>query len=259
MGSGFAVDASDFRNLTLDNKLTLRKAFDEEEAKESQRSDIREMKILFSQFMISQADPWKIISESHWSRQDSADGRNRSVTYYGLTGDNSCQVLGGPLPQHVKITNAHIWPRSSCEKLVFFDLRVEDVNEPQNILRLHQCIERAFDKKELTFVADGVDSNDNPMFVVKVLSPALMDIELKGTNTTFRNIVSKELIIKNQEAMPYRRLLSHHSVQAHRYARIMHWVSDDSTAEEENAAKLMEYSLDKEAQERIKSMLKPSC
>ena len=127
---------------------------------------------------------------------------------------------------------------------------MEDIHNPRNLLRLHQSIERAFDRRELVFIAGNNDS-----FVVKVLSPEIMSEQLKGIQKRFADTNGEKLKISKQGPRPYQHLLAHHSVLAHRYAREKGWIEDDLAAEEFNAGALLEHSLDKEAQERIKLLL----
>ena len=152
----------------------------------------------------------------------------------------------------MKITNAHIWPRHATASLPLFDLKTEDIYNPRNVLRLQQCIERAFDHKELTIVSDA-----NGQLVLKVLSEDLLKSStlLKGTQKRFADIDGAPLQILNTEGhLPYWRLLANHSVLAHKKAREKNWISDDLAAEEVNACALMEHSLDREARDRLKLM-----
>jgi hypothetical protein len=205
-----------------------------------------ELTTLLRYTLISQANPYAVISDSHYSKDDSAEVKIASIAFYGLPDEQFCQVLGQQ-PEQIKIVNAHVWPRSGTITLPLFGLKTENVHNPRNVLRLHQCIERAFDSRELVFVSDV-----NDQLVVKVLSTDLKPTLLKGTQKRFADIDGAPLQIKSMGALPYRQLLAHHSVLAHRWAREKGWISDDLAAEEVNAGALMEHSLDPEAQERIK-------
>jgi hypothetical protein len=126
-------------------------------------------------------------------------------------------------------------------------LRPEDIHSPRNVLRLHKDIERAFDSRFLTFVA-GEDEQP----VLKVLNEDLHVKLLAGTQKRFAEIDGLPLIISKPGALPFKRLVAHHSVLTHQLARTKKWISDDLAAEEVNATALMEHSLDPEAQNRIK-------
>ena len=63
----------------------------------------------------AQLDPYEMISESHYSQQDSAEARNNAIAFYGLQSEKHCQVLGPNQQEHVKIVNAHIWPRCATD------------------------------------------------------------------------------------------------------------------------------------------------
>ena len=241
---GIAVNAAEFNGLSIQQRVELSAAYDKHQ-EEAARLDI-----LYSQNLLAQTNPYAAISESHFSQQDSEEARNASINFYGLPNEKYCQVLAEQ-PEHSKVVNAHIWPRSSTRSLPRVGLKMEDIHKPRNILRLHQSIERAFDRRELAFIA-----GDNDSFVVKVLSPEIRLEQLKGLQKRFADIDGEKLKISKQGSLPYRRLLAHHSVLAHQYAREKGWIGDDLSAEEFNAGALLEHSLDKEAQERIKLLWK---
>jgi len=244
---GIAVNAAAFNDLSIEARLSARSTYATEMAAYAAEMAATEQSGLITLLrytLISQANPYAAISDSHYSAQDSAVVRQLSMDFYGLPNDRFCQILGQQ-PQQIKIVNAHVWPRSGTETLPLFDLKTEDIHNPRNVLRLHQCIERAFDRRELVFVADA-----NDQLVVKVLSLDLKSKVLKGTKKQFAEIEGDPLQIAR--ALPYRRLLAHHSVLAHRWAREKGWISEDLAAEEVNAGALMENSLDPVAQERIK-------
>ena len=245
VSSGIAINAEAFHHLSVDQSISARSAYD---AANTKNRELSELITLLKSMLISNANPYETISESHYSAQDSTDVRQSSISYYGLPNENFCQVLGQQ-PEQIKIVNAHIWPRSGTASLPLFDLETSDIHNPRNVLRLHQCIERAFDRRELVFVARSM--NDQQL-VVKVLSGDLKSNFLKGTRKQFADIDDQPLQIRNAGVFPFRRLLAQHSVLAHRYARTKRWISDDLVTEEVNAAALLEHSLDPEAQERMK-------
>ena len=201
----------------------------------------------------AQLDPYETISASHYSRQDSAETRNIAITYYGLQSEKHCQVLGPNQHKHVKIVNAHIWPRSATDQLVTFELEKSDVHNPRNVLRLHQCLERAFDKREITFV-QGEQPNE---FKLKLLNENLRDTKLKGTDITFGSLEGSPLQIEKAGSLPYRRLLGHHALLSYRHAKAQGWLesTDDLTHAEVQALNMMEHSLDPLAQARIKLLM----
>lgn len=239
---GIAVNAAEFNGLSFQQRVELSAAYD----KHQEEAEAARLNILYRQNLLAQTNPYAAVSESHFSLQDSEEARNTSINFYGLPNEKYCQVLGEQ-PEHSKVVNAHIWPQSSMKSLPLFGLKLEDIHNPRNLLRLHQSIERAFDRRELAFIA-----GDNDSFVVKVLSSEIMSEQLKGLHKRFADIDGEKLKISKQGSLPYRRLLAHHSVLAHQYAREKGWIGDDLSAEEFNASALLEHSLDKEAQERIK-------
>lgn len=66
----------------------------------------------------AQLDPYEMISESHYSQQDSEEARNKAITFYSLQSEKHYQVLGPNQPEHVKIVNAHVWPHSTGHFLI---------------------------------------------------------------------------------------------------------------------------------------------
>ena len=251
VSSGVAVNAAAFNDILTKTRLSARSAYYTGMAAmagATQQSEMSDLIPLLWYTLISQANPYAVISDSHYSAQDSAEVRIASVAFYGLPDERFCQILVGQQPQQIKIVNAHVWPWSGTATLLLFDLKTEDIHNPRNVLGLHQCIECAFDRRELVFVADA-----NDQLVVKVLSPDLTSKLPKGTQKQFAEIDGAPLQIKIAGALPYRQLLAHHSVLAHRWAREKGWISDDLATEEVNASALMEHSLDpEEAQECIK-------
>jgi hypothetical protein len=87
-----------------------------------------------------------------------------------------------------------------------------------------------------------------------VLSPHIGNTFLTGTEERFADIDGRRLKIlsKKPNILPFKRLLAHHSVLAHQYAREMGWITDDLETEELQAANLMAHSLDQLAQDRLK-------
>jgi hypothetical protein len=239
---GIAVNADGLSKLSIPDRLSARAAYSDKAVK-TEKGD--ELITLLRCTLISQTNPYTAIRESHYWAQDSTEVKAASMAFYGLSGERFCQILGQQ-PEQIKIVNAHVWPRSGIASLHLFGLLPEDVHKPRNVLRLHKDIERAFDSRFLTFVAD---SNDH--FVLKVLNPDLHMRMLAGSQKRFAEIDGLPLITLTPGALPYRRLLAHHSVLTHQLARTKHWISDDLAAEEVNAAALMEHSRDQEAQNRL--------
>lgn len=207
--------------------------------------------------MASRLNPYATISASHFSKDDSLTARNDSVKYYGLEGENFCQVLGAVNSRNVSVINAHIWPRHAAADLVIFDLKTDQIHSPQNILRLQKEIERAFDNCRLTFVTAihdcDDDDDDKHTFVVKVLDPSAMDEPLNGTSMTLRDIDGNVLQLPNGN-LPFRRLLANHSVLAHKNARKKGWIDEDLSEDEVRAEALLAHSLDSDARFRLQTL-----
>ena len=188
---------------------------------------------------------WEKIS-SERTKSESSTARNNSVSYYGLNSRRTCQILG-PNTAHVK--NAHIWPHNNSQGLVLVDLQPSDIDDPRNVLRLHEDIEYYLDRFQLTLVLSGSD------FVLKVLDPTILPLKLKDRSETFRDLDGRNLQCPSGN-IPWRRLLATHSILAHQKARDQNWLPEDQFTEAEtNAHDLMEFSLDKEAQDRVRRFL----
>lgn len=213
----------------------------------------KEILNMMKKHVAAQLDPYETISESHYSQQDSADARNNSINFYGLQSEKHCQVLGPNQQEHVKIVNAYIWPRCATDQLVTFELERSEIHNPRNILRLHQRLERAFDKREITFV-QGVEVNE---FKLKLLNENLRNTMLKGTNVTFGSVEGNSLQIAEEGSLPYRRLLGHHALVSYRHAKAQGWLesTEDLSHAEVQASNMMEHSLDPLAQARIKLLM----
>eukprot|EP00977_Amphora_coffeiformis_P013362 scaffold3484_cov184-Amphora_coffeaeformis.AAC.3 len=75
---------------------------------------------------------------------------------------------------------------------------------------------------------------------------------LTGTDTSLSDIDGHELCSPSGQP-PFRRILAHHSVLSHRYARVRGWIVDDEFSQAEiQASALLEHSLDEQAQARLK-------
>lgn len=201
--------------------------------------------VLLSLAVGSMKRGWEKIS-SERTKSESSIARNNSVSHYGLGSRRTCQILGANTG-HVK--NAHIWPHNNSEALVLVDLQPADIDDPRNVLRLHEDIEYYLDRFHLTLVPSGTD------FVLKVLDCTILPSRLKGRDETFGDIDGRTLQCPSGN-IPWRRLLATHSILAHQKAREKAWLTEDQfTAAETNAHDLMEFSLDPEAQDRVKRFL----
>ena len=195
---------------------------------------------------VNNMDGWDRITNNRTVSVSSATC-DAALAYYGLDAKDYCQILG-ETTKHV--VNAHIWPDHNKSNLVLVDLKPTDANNPRNILRLHRDIERFFDRKRVTFVQSGSQE-----FLLKVLDPSIRTEMLRDTSDTFNDIDGRSLQFPNG-SMPWRRLLATHSIFAHRHARDSDWLpSDELTAAEVNTNELLDFSLDGEAQARVKRFL----
>ena len=201
--------------------------------------------VLLTLAVSSMKSGWERIS-SERTKSESSTARNNSVSYYGLHSRRTCQILGR---NTAHVQNAHIWPHNNMQSLVLVDLQPSDIDDPRNVLRLHEDIEYYLDRFHLTFVLSGSH------FVLKVLDPSIRSLKLKDRSETFGDLDGRSLQFPSG-TMPWRRLLATHSIFAHQKAREENWLPEDQwTAAETNAYDLMEFSLDTEAQDRMKRFL----
>lgn len=190
---------------------------------------------------------WERISSERTS-VESVNVRNMSISYYGLSGIKHCQILG---PAAGSVQNAHIWPYNNRGNLKLADLEETDIDDPRNVLRLHNEIEHKFDRFAIAFVQSGGD------LTLKVLDPGLKTstTPLQGTHASFQSIDGKKLLLPSGNR-PWKRLVGTHSILAHRHARDQGWLPEEQLTEAESSAvELMEWSLDEDAQARIKMLL----
>jgi HNH endonuclease len=242
---GLAVNAAAF------NALSLREKIDLEDRCESRKAKTNLNGLLLEVTSRNMAAGWEKISENRTSRE-SKTAKEKSIRYYGLYGENHCQILGNGTKN---VVNAHIWPHNNRENLVLVSLEEQDIDNPKNILRLHSDIEWHFDRFFLTFEYSGGD------FILKILDLNIRTFHLKDTNPplTFGDIDGRKLLFPTtkRENRPWRRLLAAHSIFAHRKARENGFLQDDQvTSEEFSALELMKFSLDDEALERMGPNLK---
>lgn len=211
----------------------------------SRAVDNSETNQLLQRFLLSHADPYVAISESHFSKDDSETVKAASIAYYELASEKHCQVLGVVDPNHVSVVNAYIWPRHATTDLPLFDLEPSDIHNARNVLRLQKDIERAFDERKLTFISDGSKLR------VRILCQDLNSEVLTGTAVCFLDIEGRELL-HPESKRPFWRLLAHHCMVSHRHARAMGWTDQDMSEVEVQCTALMAHSLDEEAQRRLK-------
>ena len=176
-------------------------------------------------------DPWEKIH----SETDSVVGNNEEDNlvpvsdYYSMSRKHRCMVLG--LCTHAEIICAHIWPKHTYGKgLDSFELTALDVNNPRNFLRLHKSIEKAFDRKRLTFVPAGVTSNSELMMKVIILDPTLLDEDISYNQTTvkFNTLHDRPFdYVFRPTFTPYTRLLSAHTYRAYSIGKMLGWPEAD--------------------------------
>jgi hypothetical protein len=153
---GIAANVEAFNGMTIHERIEASSAYAAETsprpaAPDLDLSDLALVTSALRCTLAAQANPYEVISESHYSQDDSTEAKQASMAYYGLPNERFCQILGQQPPQ-IKIINAHLWPRHATSSIRLFDLNPRDIHTPRNVLRLHKDIERAFDSRQVTFV-----------------------------------------------------------------------------------------------------------
>eukprot|EP00808_Paulinella_micropora_P024408 g44921.t1 len=182
----------------------------------------------------SAMDPWGKTS-THRTESESKTVRNLVIKYYDLPERKSCQILMNLSQRpHPHVVNLHIWPEHAAASLSY---------------HVNRAIERKFDNKELTF-----ELRENEL-CLKVLNPAILNMQLEGSDQTFSQVNRLPLVFPNG-SHPFRRLLAAHSIQCHRLARAKGWIKEhEQTDAQVQAEALARHSLDKEAQYRLRRFL----
>lgn len=189
-------------------------------------------------------DGWDRTSEQR-TRVQSETTKTNVLAYYGIRSATFCQILGGRT-KHV--VNAHIWPVSNKVNLILVGLEPSEINDPRNVLRLHPDLERFFDHKQICFDWHGQSLKLN------VLDKSILQHKLKGKSKIMADVQGKSLRFFGDKR-PWRRLIATHSVLSHRHALQVGWVANnDLSTAELNASALAEFSLDEEAQDRLRRL-----
>lgn len=178
-------------------------------------------------------DPWEnIASESNKSvKSGEVPNLHNVCSYYGIGKKRKktyCMFLGD-IGKSGEVLCAHIWPKNTCgQNLNSFGLEIGDVNNARNFLRLHENIEKNFDKKRLLFEIDA-----GLQLRLVVLDPKLMEVELevKGKKITYSDLNNRRFDYTfSEKAKPYRRLIALHAHRAVQKARNMAWIDEDVDA-----------------------------
>jgi hypothetical protein len=179
-------------------------------------------------------DPWEGIhtESSAVVQQNEVSFLAPVSTFYGINSKKYCMVLGEVTHSH--IICSHIWPKHTAGRgLDMFGLEESDVSNPRNFLRLHTAIERAFDRKQLTFVADpSVDGVISLKLVV--LDPNLMQGSFFASEAEifFSALHDNPIHYQFQpNRRPFLRLLATHTKQAFEKAKANGWIEQDAQSE----------------------------
>lgn len=206
-------------------------------------------------FVLEQcSDPWECIHTeiSAIAHQRGCSHLPAISAYYNIPEQNYCMVLGQVT--HCDIFCAHIWPAHTAGRgLETLGLQAVDVSNAKNFLRLHKCIEKAFDRKSLTFLPVETFQHIDQVVKLKVvvLNPDLLSLSLvfyKGSpiQLTFNDINNREFDITfHASNLPFLRLITLHAQRAFQKAEDNGWINHlDATAKRARAKELARKSLE---------------
>ena len=159
-------------------------------------------------------NPWERESARTTGSKRSDKFRKKVISYYRCASQSKksvkCQVLDILTPieeAQDKIIAAHIWKASTRGKgLEEFGLEENDVNSPRNGLFLTKGIEDAFDRQQVCFLYNILESK----LVLWVADSNIMAETIEGSTMKFSDVHQRPLICP-ANCLPYRRLLSWHA------------------------------------------------
>lgn len=182
----------------------------------------------------TQEDALDVFSDGKRSSSEQVTFKASLQTFYNVSSGPTpkpgqpemltCMLLNQLLPKSV-VRAAHIFPRRCPPAvLVSHGLLPSDVYSPRNGLLLTEGVEWAFDRLQLGFLYDAMQSQ----FVAVVFDPDLLvdpqghDAVVKGSTMTFRNV--QGLPLRLGGGQPFRRLLRTHFLAAARHAVTRGWI-----------------------------------
>lgn len=189
--------------------------------------------------VIEATDPWeRIHSEvSSISKKAGASSLDPISEYYNIPKSKYCMVLGKVA--NCDIVCSHLWPRSTAGRgLETLGLEISDLSSPRNFLRLHNTIEKAFDRKRLTFLPadDFVSDGKSPLSLkVVILDPNLAQETLKYRDSNGNDVTKFLGNLHNTTfqfkfpvgRFPFLRIIALHASRAHQKAVGNMWIQDD--------------------------------
>lgn len=117
---------------------------------------------------------------------------------------------------YCEIKCAHIWPKwTKGSGLEVLELSQNDVNNPRNFLRLHEAIEKAFDRKRLYFERMTTSDPSSVQLKVIILDPTLLlEAITKGKNDVihFNDINGASFDYVFYPTQPFMRLLAQYAI-----------------------------------------------
>eukprot|EP00339_Tiarina_fusa_P003020 CAMPEP_0117010082 /NCGR_PEP_ID=MMETSP0472-20121206/8983_1 /TAXON_ID=693140 ORGANISM="Tiarina fusus, Strain LIS" /NCGR_SAMPLE_ID=MMETSP0472 /ASSEMBLY_ACC=CAM_ASM_000603 /LENGTH=304 /DNA_ID=CAMNT_0004712537 /DNA_START=75 /DNA_END=989 /DNA_ORIENTATION=+ len=140
--------------------------------------------------------------------------RKKVIAFYDRASNSrktvKCQILDELTPiteAEDKIIAAHIWKASTRGKgLEEFGLLPKEINNARNGMFLTKGIEDAFDKQQVCFLYNVLESS----LILWVADHAILSATIIGSTKKFSDVHQKPLLCPHGR-LPYRRLLSWHA------------------------------------------------
>ena len=162
----------------------------------------------------SRLNPWENESARTTGSKRNEKFRKKVIAYYDRATNSKknvkCQILDELTPvkeAQDRIIAAHIWKASTRGKgLEEFGLDSNDVNSARNGLFLTKGIEDAFDKQQVCFLYNVLESR----LILWVADSSIMSETILGSTQKFSDAHQKPLLCPPTR-LPYRRLLSWHA------------------------------------------------
>ena len=176
-------------------------------------------------------DPWENIHSevSEVAKANETLNLDPVSDYYNIPKQHYCLILGKVTHCHIKC--AHLWPRATLGKgLDALELDYNEVNSPRNFLRLHEEIEKAFDRKRLYFSVVPQLIVGHFKLQVIVVDPCL----LKDTLTINQNAISWSDINNmlseytfTTTSKPFMRVIAQHALKVVDQALALNWIAEN--------------------------------
>ena len=174
-------------------------------------------------------DPWRGTSER---TQHVNDELTKAVLKYYNYGRFYCMIVGYVEKKASRdfVKTAHLWPHSTHgQGLSVLGINSDDVDSPQNCLRLHHDIERAFDAKRLTFEL-VIKTDESSQLKLVLVDHSLSDTLIGSVGRSFGQVNGSLLHFRNDKR-PFHRVLALHYRATMTHAIKKRWIDESNLSE----------------------------